>query len=93
MVQVVNLDDVIRGRGGTLRRPSDLPEHEPRQSSWAADDFSFWPEVSSRPWVSKGSVLPDPRNSPERVFREVFLILGGTGLLVLLAGLVFGVPS
>ena len=56
------------------------------------DTYSFWPEVSCGLW-SKSSVPVDPRNSPQRVLSEMMLIVGGAGLLVMLAAIFLGTPS
>jgi hypothetical protein len=89
MVQILNFDEAMQGRA---RQASDSARGKQNRAG-SDDDFSFWPEVSSGLWVSTGPVLPDPRNSPERVLREVLLILGGAGLLVLLTTVFLGAPQ
>jgi hypothetical protein len=95
MVQILNFDDAMHARAATARRQSGRPNGNKTQTVQATleDTFSYWPEVSSGLWVSKGPVLPDPRNSPGRVFTEVFLVLGGAGLLVLLTTVFLGAPQ
>ena len=90
MVQILNFDDAMQGRAPTARGTSDSRKGKQNQAS--DDTYSFWPEVECGLWVSQAPILPDPRNSVGRVMREVLLILGGTGLLVLLVGLFFGAP-
>ena len=96
MVQILNFDDALQGRATTARRQSDPPKSKQDRAACTEsqeEPFSFWPEVSSGLWVSQGPVLPDPGNSPRRVFAEVLLILGGAGLLVLLTTVFFGAPQ
>jgi hypothetical protein len=95
MVQILNFDDAMHGRAARARQESDRAKGKQNQAARATsyDDFNFWPEVSSGLWVSKGPMLADPRNSPRQVFSEVLLILGGTGLLVLLTTVFFGAPQ
>ena len=82
MVEILSFSEALRHRG----RP------QPVKAAEADDSFSFWPEVRCGLWVSQGTALPDPRNSSTQVLKEVCLILAGTGLLILLATAVLGVP-
>lgn len=83
MVEILRFDEAIQHRARS--RSSKTAE--------ADDSFSFWPEVRCGLWVSQGLVQPDPINSEVRVLAEVLLILGGTGLLVLLSAVFFGLPQ
>jgi hypothetical protein len=92
MAQVLKFDEAI-GRGNARKDGRSGGEAAPRGWPAEREPDDFWPEVSSGLWVSKEPILPDPGNSPGRVFTEVFLILGGVGLLVLLTTVFLGVPQ
>jgi len=83
MVEILRFEEALRYRA----RP------QPTKTAEADDSFSFWPEVRCGLWVSQGPVQPDPINSEGRVLAEVLLLLGGTGLLVLLSAVFFGLPQ
>jgi hypothetical protein len=94
MVQILNFDPVLQGRRAAAREQFDPPRarHDRTTQTAPDDSFSYWPVVSSGLWVSQEPSAPDPANAPERVLTEVFLILGGAGLLVMLTTMFFGAP-
>ena len=87
MAQVLNFRDSLSDRDGSARNGAALRNRLDEDES-----YSFWPEVSSGLWV-KHPVPVNPENSPQRVLSEMMLIVGGAGLLVLLATIFLGVPS
>ena len=92
MAQVLKFHEAI-GRGNALNeRGSD--GHAAQRGRVAERELDdYWPELSSGLWVSQEPAVSDPRNSPRHVFTEVFLILGGAGLLAVLSTVFLGAPQ
>jgi hypothetical protein len=95
MAQILDFDAVQRpAPEGQLSPNSNQPHRRGARPEPDEDVFTFWPEVSCGLWVSEQPPpAPDPANALNRVLAEMLVILGGAGLLVLLATAIFGAPQ
>lgn len=89
MMEVLKFGEAT-GSGVRQERRPDLKIVRSEQPNEEPD--VFWLEVSRGLWVNQ-PVSVNPANAPGRVLTEMFLILGGAGLLALLATVFFGSPS